>query len=521
MDLSLHRRRAGAFAAEVRAWLAAHVDVPPRFASLDDEVAWGSAWQAKLAADALGRDPLARAEYGGRGASPVQVAIFNMEYARSRALQPVNRVGINLAGPTLLAHGTDEQKQRWLPRDPHRRRDLVPAVQRARRGLRPRVAADHACRARRRRLAALGSEGVDVATRSSRGGGSASRVPTPTRRSTGASRTWSSTWQAPGIEVRPLVQITGEAEFNEVFFDEVFVPADHLVGGLHDGWAVANTTLAHERGTAFPFKEQVVHEVYLDELTRSPRERRELDDVEVADALAQTFVELRRPAAAQLADVVAAAHGIEPGPESSSPKFAWTDMTPALSPTPRSTSSARRAAVVRRRPTTPAAGSGNVSGCGRRPRRSPAARREVQRTIIGDRMLGLPAKIASRADGQVTGLDHIVLVVADVERGARVLLRELGLEAGARRGVAARRGLLPVGAARRARRSSTSSSAGEPDRTSTMSVSSSTDRSPRDGRLGPFRCRQRAGSALGARGDGRSLYVLDPDGNVVELRHYG
>ena len=98
---------------------------------------------------------------------------------------------------------------------------------------------------------------------------------------------------APGIEVRPLVQITGEAEFNEVFLDEVYVPDDQLVGGLHDGWAVANTTLAHERGTAFPFKEQVVHEVYLDELYELAASTGRLDDVEVADELAQVFVELR------------------------------------------------------------------------------------------------------------------------------------------------------------------------------------------------------------------------------------
>ena len=53
--------------------------------------------------------------YGGRSATPVQVALYQMAYAASGAPQPVNRVGINLAGPTLLAHGTDEQKQRWLP----------------------------------------------------------------------------------------------------------------------------------------------------------------------------------------------------------------------------------------------------------------------------------------------------------------------------------------------------------------------------------------------------------------------
>lgn len=55
-----------------------------------------------------------------------------------------------------------------------------------------------------------------------------------------------------------------------MFLDDVFVPADHLVGDLHQGWAVANATLAHERGTSFPFKDEVVHEVYLDELGAWP-----------------------------------------------------------------------------------------------------------------------------------------------------------------------------------------------------------------------------------------------------------
>src|SRR5579884_3846511 len=102
MDLSFSPEEQ-AFADEVRAWLAAKVEPTPQFASVDEEVAWGRAWQARLAAERWVGIHWPQ-EYGGRGAPPVQVAIFNMEYARSKAPQPVNRVGINLAGPTLLAH---------------------------------------------------------------------------------------------------------------------------------------------------------------------------------------------------------------------------------------------------------------------------------------------------------------------------------------------------------------------------------------------------------------------------------
>src|SRR5215210_1082704 len=94
-----------AFAEEVRSWLAAHRDAFPA----DDDIEAGRAWQAALA-DARLVGIHWPSEYGGRSASPVEVAIYNMEYARARAPQPVNRVGVNLAGPTLLARGTDEQK---------------------------------------------------------------------------------------------------------------------------------------------------------------------------------------------------------------------------------------------------------------------------------------------------------------------------------------------------------------------------------------------------------------------------
>ena len=376
MDLSFTDAEL-AFAGEIREWLAANLDVPPSFASLDDEVAWGREWQAKLANERwIGIHwP---AEYGGRGASPVEVALYNMEYARSRALQPVNRVGINLAGPTLLAHGTDEQKQRWLPRildaseiwcqlfsEPGAGSDLASLSTRA-------TPVDGGW--------LLNGQKVWTSyAQYARWGIALVRTDPEASKHRGISYVVVDMTQ-PGIEIRPLVQITGEAEFNEVFFDDVFVAADHLVGDLHNGWAVANTTLAHERGTAFPFKEQVVHEVYLEALYRLAAERGRLDDVEIADSLAQSFVELRLLRLNNWGTLSRLARGISPGPESSITKLLWTDMTQHLS----------EHALAILGPDAPLAGTWSRQWLWSRAASIAGGTSEVQRTIIGDRMLGLP-----------------------------------------------------------------------------------------------------------------------------------
>ncbi len=374
------------FATEVRAWLDANLELPPAFTSLDEEIEWGAGWQAKLAS---GRWVGIHwpAEYGGRGASPVEVAIFNMEYARSRAMQPVNRVGINLAGPTLLARGTDEQKRQWLPKI------LTAEEIWCQLFSEPGAGSDLAALATKAQPVDDGFllSGQKVWTsyaRQARWGICLARTNADAPKHRGISYLVVD-MEADGIEIRPLVQITGEAEFNEVFLDEVFVPRENLVGELDQGWSVANTTLAHERGTNFPFKEQVVHETYLDELFALAAERGALDELEVADSLAQAFVELRVLRLHNWRTLSRLARGQEPGPESSWVKLAWTDMTQHLSDA--------ALGVVGDAAPLAAGAAGNPAG-GRWQRQwlwSKAASiaggtSEVQRTIIGERLLGLP-----------------------------------------------------------------------------------------------------------------------------------
>ncbi|MFO1537732.1 MAG: acyl-CoA dehydrogenase family protein [Actinomycetota bacterium] len=385
MDLSLSADEQ-AFADEFRSWLDANLDLPPSFDSFDDEIAWGRTWQAKLAADRWVGIHWP-SEYGGRSASPVQVAIYNLEYGRSRALQLVNRTGVNLAGPTLLAHGTEEQKARWLP-------SILDAAEIwCQLFSEPEAGSDLAGL----RTTATPVEGGWVLNgqkvwtsyaQYSRWGICLARTDTELPKHKGISYLVVD-MEADGVEIRPLRQITGDHEFNEVFFTDAFVPENHLIGGLNNGWAVANTTLAHERGTTFPFKEQVVHEVFLDDLYRQASAAGTLADPAVAEALVDSFVELRVLRLHNWRTLSRLAKGIEPGPESSWIKLAWTDMTQHMATT----------ALDLCGPAAPLwRGAADLPGDGKWQRQwlwskagsIAGGTSEVQKNIVSERILGLP-----------------------------------------------------------------------------------------------------------------------------------
>jgi len=379
VDLAL-RKEDQAFASSFRHWLSEHDHEPPAFADLADEVAWGRRWQATLATDRWVGVHWPR-QYGGRSATPVQVALYQSEYARSAAPQPVNRVGINLVGPTLLAHGTEDQRLRYLP---------------------PILAAEEIwCQ-----LFSEPDAGSDLASLTTRA------VPIDGGYLLTGRKVWTSyaqfaTWGLclartdpevarpqqgisalivdmadPGVEVRPLVQMTGDAEFNEVFLTDVFVPAERVVGAEGQGWTVAGSTLAHERGTNFPFKEQVVHESYLARLYGEAHAKDALDDPVVADALVRAYVDLGVLRLHNLRTLTRLGRGEEPGPESSWIKLAWTQMTLDLSEA--------ALQVTGRDPTSAEAGPWARQWLWSKASSIAGGTSQVQRDIIAGRLLGLP-----------------------------------------------------------------------------------------------------------------------------------
>jgi alkylation response protein AidB-like acyl-CoA dehydrogenase len=191
------------------------------------------------------------------------------------------------------------------------------------------------------------------------------------------------------VEVRPLRQITGESEFNEVFFDEVEVPAENLIGTENDGWRVAGTTLANERGTSFVWKEQVLHEVARDLLWRRAVSRGDDGDPLTRQKLAQSWIEVEIFRLHNARTLTRLSRGEQIGPESSIVKLFWTEMSQKLAQSAVSIFGADALATVED-PIALDGGRWARAMLWSRAASIAGGSSEIQRNIIGERILGLP-----------------------------------------------------------------------------------------------------------------------------------
>ena len=389
MDLSFSPAEE-AFRAEVRTWLAVNKpidDFEP--ASLADEVAYLVGWQRRLHASGWVGVHWP-SQYGGRGATVIENYLFQAEMARAKAPEIINRIGVNLVGPTLIAHGTGAQKHRYLAKilgaeeiwcqlfsEPNAGSDLT--------SLR--------CRAERDGdwFVVNGQKVWTSYAQFAQWGILLARTDPSAPKAKGISFLIVD-MHSPGVTIRPLRQMTGSDEFNEVFLENVRIPADNLVGELHRGWEIAQTTLSHERGTSA--RQLVVHRMLLDELIALARSRvlrhaPASADLTVRQRLAQAVIEVELVKLHNWRTLTNLLRHGKPGPESSLVKLFWSEMSQRLHDTAMEILGAD-AQLVAGDPRAVARGRWQRSYLYYRSGTIFAGTSEIQRNIIAERVLGLP-----------------------------------------------------------------------------------------------------------------------------------
>jgi alkylation response protein AidB-like acyl-CoA dehydrogenase len=319
-----------AYRREVRAWLRKHVPrrergAPPMEFGSPQRIAAAKAWQRKryeAGYVALGWPK----EYGGQAASITRQTILDEELVLARAPGLIGLMGVLMVGPTLIQHGTDEQRRRYLP-------PILTADEIWCQGYsEPGAGSDLAALKTRAEL--LGDEfvvnGQKVWTSNAQ---FADWMFCLVRTDPNAPKHRGISYllidmKTPGITVRPLIQMTGDAGFNEVFFDDVRVPRANLVGELNGGWQVANATLFHERNMlGSTTRTQQMFQGVL-RLARGARRngRPASEDPVIRQRLADLLLRveaMKYHAYRQLTDVL---HGREPGIAASVTKLVSTEL---------------------------------------------------------------------------------------------------------------------------------------------------------------------------------------------------
>jgi alkylation response protein AidB-like acyl-CoA dehydrogenase len=315
-----------AFRDELRAWFAANQPDEEPVGDEDAHYRWRVDFQRRMADDgwAAVHWPV---QYGGRGATLTQSAIFFEELGRSGAPLPANVLGLLLAGPTIMAWGTEEQRERYL-------NPILTAEEIWCQGFsEPDAGSDLA--AVKTRAVRDGEDWVVTGQKVWTSGAQYSkwcmlvaRTDANAAKHKGLSYFLMDMDQA-AVEVRPLRQITGESEFNELFIDGARIPHENLLGGEGNGWKVALTTLMNERaGLAFFL--QVRMRQLLDQLIAVADQRGLLDNEVVADRLGELHLKAEVLRLTAYRGLTAIEKYGQPGPEGSLTKWMWSQTNQEL-----------------------------------------------------------------------------------------------------------------------------------------------------------------------------------------------
>jgi alkylation response protein AidB-like acyl-CoA dehydrogenase len=333
MDLNLNAEETQ-FRDELRAWLDANV--PKDWAEwrekhLEENFGYLRAWQRKLNESRWAAVSWPK-EYGGRSATLMQQAIFWEEMSRAQAPSMANALGLGLIGPTIIAYGTEAQKKRFIPKilsaeeiwcqgfsEPNAGSDLASLQTEAR------LDGHHYIVNGQKVWTSFGTFGnwCELVVRTD-----------PDAPKHKGLTVLLVDMKSPGVEVRPLRQMTNESEFSELFFRDVRFPVENVRGKVNDGWNVAVSTLMYERGS-FGARLHLLFKRNIDRLIELSRTiqrngRPAVDDPLTRQKLAQCYAEIEIMRLNQLrAFSRITATGV-PGPEGSILKIFWSELNQRL-----------------------------------------------------------------------------------------------------------------------------------------------------------------------------------------------
>jgi alkylation response protein AidB-like acyl-CoA dehydrogenase len=382
-----------AFRDEVRGWLADNVPAERRFRGENVDLDFAKDWHGRLYE--AGYIGISWPEsYGGRGLGPAYQFIWTEEYAAAQGPTMVNTIGLGWAGPAILLYGTEEQKKRYLPKildgsevwcqlfsEPGAGSDLAGLSTKA-------VRTDDG-------FVLSGQKVWTSFARQSDLGICVARTDHDAPPHRGLSF-FLVDMHDPGVEVRPIRQIDDRAVFNEVFLTDVSVPADNLVGDLNDGWRVTISTLLFERiGLSAGRGALWGSGPDTDSLLAFLRERGAMDDPVLRDRAASVVVDAHAHRSLKLRMVTQADRGSVPGAEASVQKLfgdEWGQRLCELA----FDAAGLSAHITRRDERAPSGGGWQDALLYSRALTIGGGTTEVQKNIIGERILGLPKEPSTR-----------------------------------------------------------------------------------------------------------------------------